>query len=391
MAIYSGLTPGGGDELSHMSWPVGNDAAPLRRTRGGRVGATARRALAAASILLCACASTKARTPEAAAPTPAAPAAGGEPPAAQPAAPEVPTDPCKLLETPENAAIDRTRLKLARTMCSATVWFDGLFGERHAATVASSGFGRMELSLTHSQFDGNHASMRFNARYPLPNLERKFHIFVARENPQEYIQDRMESLALRSQFLNVETQEQWAAGLGYSLSESESQATTFRLGLNLSTAPKVFTQVRYRRDFTLSERVKLYFHETLFWTNRDGFGATTDVAVDRVLTPTLMSRFDTVGTISQSTSGVDWRTSYTLYHSLAHLKAIGGQVFVRGETRAEVPLHEFGLNAIYRRPLGRDWLFGEGIVGYSWPREHLGQPREGSLLVGIGIDVAFEF
>jgi hypothetical protein len=153
----------------------------------------------------------------------------------------------------------------------------------------------------------------------------------------------------------------------------------------------VFGQMRYRHDFALSERLMLYFHETLFWTNRDGFGATTDVALDRVLTPKLMSRFDNVGTVSQSTSGLDWRSSYTLYRSLEHQQAIGAQVFARGETRAEVPLHEFGLNAIYRRPLGRDWLFGEGIVGYSWPREHLDQPREGSLLVGIGVEIAFEF
>ncbi len=300
-------------------------------------------------------------------------------------------NPCKLLEMPDEGIVDHSRLRLAQTVCGATAWFDGLFGERHVTTKARFGFGRLELSVTHSKFDGTHLGARFNARYPLPKLEKRLHIFVARENRDTFIANRMEELALRSQFLKVETQDRWVAGVGYALSESEQHSTSFRIGARVNSTPEIFGQGVHWREITLSERSRLFLRETVFWTNRDGFGSTTSVGADRVLNDKLVGRIDTVGTISQVTAGVDWRTSATLYQSLEHLQAVAGQVFVRGETRADVPLKEYGINLIYRRPLGHEWLFGEGVVGYSRPREQLDQTRVGSYLVGIGLEVAFEF
>jgi hypothetical protein len=301
------------------------------------------------------------------------------------------TNPCKLLQMSDDTMIDRSRLRLAQTVCSATAWFDGLFGERHDTSKARAGFGRLELSVTDSQFDGTHLGARFSARYPLPKLEKRLHIFVARENRDDFIADRMEGLALRSQFLRVETQERWVAGVGYALSEDEQHSTSFRVGARINSAPEVFAQGSHRREIALSDRSRLFLRETVFWTNRDGFGSTTAVAADRVLTQKLVGRIDTAGTISEGSDGVDWRTSFTFYRSLENLQAVAGQAFARGETRAEVPLKEYGMNLIYRRPLGHEWLFGEGVVGYSWPREKLDQRRDGSLLVGLGIEVAFEF
>ncbi len=325
-------------------------------------------------------------------PTPApTPSPGAPPGGEQPASRAEETNPCKLLQMADDTIVDHSRLRLAQTVCSATAWFDGLFGERHDTSAARAGFGRLELSVTHSQFDGTHLGARFNARYPLPKLEKRLHIFVARENRDDFIADRMEGLALRSQFLRVDTRERFVAGVGYALSEDEKHSTSFRLGARVNSAPEIFGQGIHRREISLSERSRLFLRETVFWTNRDGFGSTTAVAADRVLTQSLVGRIDTVGTISEGSDGVDWRTSATFYRSLEKLQAVAGQVFVRGETRAEVPLKEYGINAIYRRPLGHEWLFGEGIVGYSWPREKLDQRRDGSLLVGLGIEVAFEF
>ena len=62
---------------------------------------------------------------------------------------------------------------------------------------------------------------------------------------------------------------------------------------------------------------------------------------------------------------------------------------MRDETDAEVSLREYGARAIFRQPVGRPYLFGEMIVGYSWPRERAWQEREGSAMVGIGLELLF--
>ena len=41
-----------------------------------------------------------------------------------------------------------------------------------------------------------------------------------------------------------------------------------------------------------------------------------------------------------------------------------------------------------RRPL-RPYLFGEAIVGYTWPRERTWQERDGSMMVGVGLELLF--
>ena len=167
---------------------------------------------------------------------------------------------------------------------------------------------------------------------------------------------------------------------------------SFRVGVHGVDSPEVFAQGRFRREFPLSERSRLFFRETVFWTNEEKFGSTTSGAFDRVLSPALMARFDVAATISQVTDGVDWRSSLVLYRSLARSQAIAAQAFVRRETREEALLREYGINAIYRRPLAkRDWLYGELLVGYSFPRVGHEKPREGSLLVGIGLDMAIVF
>ena len=74
-------------------------------------------------------------------------------------------------------------------------------------------------------------------------------------------------------------------------------------------------------------------------------------------------------------------------------RPIGGRVaqreaFIRGATANEVELTEWGGRAIYRQPLmRRAWMAGEVVLGYSWPRFELEDQREGSLTVGLGLEI----
>jgi hypothetical protein len=63
---------------------------------------------------------------------------------------------------------------------------------------------------------------------------------------------------------------------------------------------------------------------------------------------------------------------------------------VRGETDDPVRVREYGARAIYRFPLKRrQWLFGEVIAGWSFPRGDDERHRSSSPQVGIGVDLLF--
>lgn len=324
-------------------------------------------------------------TPAAAA-MPAAAAEGGSPPAAT-TEPSL-RDLCRDGTATEGTMLDNSRRLLSETFCGATLWFDGLFGEpdvKNARAVS----GRVELSALHSEAEGTEPKARFRLKYDLPNLDRRVNLFLGREDRDELVQGRQEGFAIRSSVFGVETEEKWLAGLGYSPPGRWKDRVDFRVGGRLSTAPEVFVQGRLRRNVFLGENAVWRFRETVFYENRDGFGSTTSADYDYVLTRKLLFHWGTVGTYSEATEGLDWRSATVLYQNLGKRSALAYELFVRGATDDEVPLREYGARGVYRRPLNREWLFGEVIAGYTWPRESLDQPRDGSVLFGFGVELLF--
>jgi hypothetical protein len=285
--------------------------------------------------------------------------------------------------------LDETRRLLEETFCGATLWFDGLFGGEPDVTNAREVSGRLELSALHTDFAGTDLKARLHLNYSLPTLERRFSLFLGRDNRDQFVEDRREGLAIRSSFFGLDTEDNWLAGLGYSPPGEWESKVDFRVGARLKSAPEVFAQSRYRRNLFRGTRDVWRFRETVFWENRQGFGSTTSLDFDRVLRRDLLLRWGNIGTFSESTQGLTWRSAALAYHNLLRSRAVALELFARGATGAEVKLQEYGSRAIYRQPVGKPYLFGELIVGYTWPREQRFQPRQGSAMLGLGLELHF--
>lgn len=298
--------------------------------------------------------------------------------------------PCRQRVSGDAPAIDDAHRKLYETLCGAALWFDGLFGERNEIAIASARgtSGRLEISGLYSEYEGNKFRVRGNVRFDFPNFAKRWNAFIGRDDEDDFIRDRSEGLALRSQFLDFADENRWLAGLGYSLPGTYKQRTDFRVGGKLGSEPEIFAQGRFRRNFLINDRNLFHFRETVFWTNRDGFGSTTSLDFDHVVNRRMLLRWGNVGTVSEATDGLEWRSAILLYQSLNNAKALGYEVFVRGESAWEVPLKEWGVRTIYRHPLlHRDWLAGEVVLGYSWPRFELEDERKGSATIGLGLEI----
>jgi hypothetical protein len=288
----------------------------------------------------------------------------------------------------EEDLLDTSHRMLAETFCGATLWFDGLFG-RPDVENARAVSGRVELSTVYTEADGVKPRVRLRLKYDLPNLDRRINLFLGRDDRDDFVQGRQEGFAIRSSVFGVETQDRWLAGLGYSPPGRWRERLDFRVGARLSSAPEVFVQSRLRRNVFLGDRSVWRLRETVFYENRDGFGSTSSADFDHVLRRTLLFHWGTVGTVSEATDGLDWRSATVLYQNLGSRSALAYELFLRGSTGDEVGIREYGARGIYRRPLNREWLYGELIGGYTWPRESLDEPREGSVLVGFGVELLF--
>lgn len=343
----------------------------------------ARACLAALLLSACASAPTPPPTPQAAppptpAPTPAQEAAAGNPFKA-----------CRRQIRPdETLLVDPARRRLQQTVCGAALWFDGLFGERDLA-AARTAHGRLEVSTAHSEFEGGDTRVRFNAHVRLPALEQRLSAFVGRDNEDDIAQDRAEGLGLRSQAAQLEKVEDWFAGLGYTLQDTWGIKTELRVGVRGIGPTTTFVQLRSRYNAYEDEVNLVTLRATPFLTNTDGFGFTGGADFDHALSATRLLRWDSVGTISEESTGVEWRSAFILYQSLGDYRAIAGETFVRGASTAPVPLAEYGVRTIYRQPLIGIKLFGELVLGYSWPRVDPALEREGSFGVTFGLELPF--
>jgi len=284
--------------------------------------------------------------------------------------------------------IEGSRRRLAETFCGATLWFDGLFGGTPDVESARAVSGRIELSGLHTDFEGNQGRARLRLNYELPNLERRVRLFLGRED-RDFTADRGEGFAVRSAVFGLQEQDDWLAGLGYSPPGRYFQRVDFGVGMRVKSASEVFVQTRYRRNIFAGDRDVWRFRETVFWENRDGFGTTTRLDWDRVLSPNRLLRWGNIGTVSQESEGLEWRSAIIVYHNLRHLRAWAGELFLRGATAAEVPLREFGGRLIYRQPLRGRYLFGDVIAGYTWPQRYDDDKRTGSAMIGLGVEMLF--
>lgn len=247
---------------------------------------------------------------------------------------------CREGEPVEDDLLDNSRRILAETFCGATLWFDGLFGEPNVENAREVS-GRVELSTIYTEADGTEPRARLRLKYDLPNLERRLNLFLGRDDRDDFVQGRQEGFAIRSSVFGVETEDRWLAGLGYSPPGRYKDRLDFRVGARLSSAPEAFVQGRLRRNMFLGDRSVWRLRETVFYENRDGFGSTSSADFDYVLRRTLLFRWGTVGTVSEATEGLDWRSAAVLYQNLGSRVALGYEIFLRGSTDG-VDIREYG-------------------------------------------------
>ncbi|MBZ5587729.1 MAG: hypothetical protein LAO05_04135 [Acidobacteriia bacterium] len=296
--------------------------------------------------------------------------------------------PCRQAARAGDGALDATRRDLYDTLCEASLWLDGLFGRHGSLEAAERINGRAELAVLRSSVAGTKVNTGLDVNFKLPHLEKRLNVFIGRSDPQDYVRDRQEGFGLRSQFVGLESREKWLAGLGYSLPGAVGDRVSLRAGVAGGVHAIVFGQAVYQQNIAVGERNLWYLREVAYWKRLEGFGFTSSADYDHVLTKTLLLRWGTVGTVSEGSHGLDWRTALVLYQNLHRTRAMAYEAFLRGVS-GTLGLTEYGARAIYRQSVFRSWFFVDPLLGYSWLRLNPGERHRGSTIFGLGGELWF--
>lgn len=300
-----------------------------------------------------------------------------EEPAAPPDAPAAATEDAGMLE--------RTRDKVRAVTEAAARGVDSWFGDKPFDRSGRVSDGRIGLRTFWRADEGFDVAVRFDARFDLPNLRERAYLFVGRDNQREVVTDRPDAFSRQEKLLaETATENQsFFAGLGLQLRE----AIELRAGIHRGYRP--YAQARYRRPWTLSERDRMEFRETLFLTVADGFGSTTTLSVEHAYSPALLLRWLNAATLSRKTDGVAWSSGLGLFRGFGVDRVLSVEALIGGETGRDVDVSEYGVRAKWQQPVYRDWLIGEFIVGHFWPRKDALSPRDSTWAFGIGALMRF--
>lgn len=260
---------------------------------------------------------------------------------------------------------------------------DGWFGDTPFEDGGSVSDGRLSIDLLHREDTGAKATLRFNARLRLPNVERNAYLLIGRDNERDVVTDSPGTLSRQQRLVAERRDEQkFFAGLGVVL-----DAIDLRIGLRGGL--KVYAQARYRKAWELGDADSVDFRQTAFWTLDDRLGSTTALSYEHAWSPTLATRWLNAATITQSTGKFELSSVLGAYKLMGPDRVLSLEALALGRQGSGVDLTDYGLRVRWQQPVHEDWLVGDLIVGQFWPRPDAASVRTRAWAVGAGLMMKF--
>lgn len=326
---------------------------------------------------------------------PAQPAAPTQPSAVQgDATPAPATGPTPDPNSPDNSKrmrwLDRTHQDVYDAVWLSSMHVDRWFGsERDEEVYQHGAYGSLAPALLWDQYNHLRTMLRFNANFPLPQIDERFHAFVGRVNPEEFISERDEPSGAFQRQYGPNTEDQTIFGLSFHQPSKQGGYFDFGAGVRIATPMDPYIKGSYVFERGASERGLLSLRETLFWDNSDGVGVTSRMDLEHIFNLRWLVRWTVSGTVAQETQGTRGYTAVLAMRGFPNRHAIALEIGMDGETKAPVPLHDYGMKVAYRQSIARRWLIMEIRTSVDWPKDFIDQHRSRSFGVGIGFEMLF--
>ena len=310
--------------------------------------------------------------------------------AAGPPADASPMEICAQPAEEDLTMLQKVRRSLTVSACASSAWLDGLFGDQIHYDDYHATYGTVTVGGLWSDYDGFDPRLRFRARLQLPQWDERVSAFAGRVGEDDYVSDTegdFDALPTR-QFGTLED-ESVLLGLGYSSPERTGNDFDAGVGVRVDLPLDPYARARYEVVRSFADRYVFSARETVFWQNTEGFGTTTRVNLDRVISDRFLLRWSNLAKYTEETIGVEWYTQVTLFQSVGHRTGLAWQAQMEGASDNEVQITRNAARLILRRQLTPEWLILELRGGVSWPRRKLTEDREASPEVGIAFEMQF--
>ncbi len=285
--------------------------------------------------------------------------------------------------------VDRSHRYLSENVCSAALWFDSFFGDERAEAEQVDRYIKVIAGMEIKEGEGLSLRNRVRARIDLPRLKRHVNLILTNEDDDDVtrmVSDVAPSGTKREDKKDSET---YSLALRWFTVHQPTSSFSTSAGINFGSPLKPYVKSRYRYTHGLGESALARFTQSVFWKNQEGFGETSRLDLERLLSEQNLLRWSLSATYSEVSDGLEWSTGMSLYRNISRRQAISYNTFITAASEPHHMLRDYGINLRYRRGIFRPWLFIELEPSISWPRDEDDSSRHTSLGFIIQFEVQF--
>lgn len=273
--------------------------------------------------------------------------------------------------------------------CHTFRWFDGLFGDENDFQEEEVS-GWLTFGGEYRDYDGFDGRLRLKVRSPLPNLSRRWDVWLGRFDEDAYLSDTqgLGGGNYTPGVVNRDSDDSWLLGMGHRR-RGRKNGWDWNIGIRLNLPPEPYVKASYFYYRKPTEETDLRLRQTFFWRSDRGFGTTSRGDLTWWVNDSNVMYWEASGTVAEDTEGAKWYAGQTWYHLMENRHSFSLLAYAKGETDWEVELKDVGLNFIWRRPFTRDYIYLSMGPTLTWPREKIEEKRQMNLGFGVWLEIEF--
>ena len=253
--------------------------------------------------------------------------------------------------------------KISNRILRTSERFDTFFGDERVKEEQEATQLVVIPTLTFSEGEQVEFTCPLTFNVALPHLKKRWHLMV-------------ETILTEEDTGNDEGTEDDVKGndvsvsLRYKILQQARPWLSFDTGVKFEpdNIIKPFERLRFRHVFDL-EPWALRLIQVILWIEDEGWGESSQFDIDRKLRQNLLFRISNQARWSENSEGLEFSQTYSLRWQLSGRRALGLELFAKGQTRPSLTMDEYRVSAIFRRRLYKNWIFSEIESGIQMLRE----------------------
>jgi hypothetical protein len=275
--------------------------------------------------------------------------------------------------------IDRSRDFISEKITTYSKHLDQFFGDERYFQEHNDSVIQLDLSETLAQEGARNFGFEGKVKIDLPAASKRFQV-VLESNPEQKTANEVKKDQPVAPVKEI-VPANFAASLRFEHRQEDVWHFSSDAGVKLQAPLDPFTRARGSFSVPIGPW-RLKIAETIFWFNRLGLGATSQLDLERILDPYLLFRATSTATCYEDPSKCDLRQDFSVFHTLSERAAWVYQASIVATNQPILQETDYVVLARYRYRLHKKWVYFELTPQLTVPRAD-GFRRNAQLLMRL--------